>query len=76
MLHERLLEQTAPSRTLTEAALHYPLANPAVAATLPGASSLEQLRLNAAAAASAPLTPAELAAVRAASKSNRYAQHR
>ncbi|KWX85683.1 oxidoreductase [Paenibacillus riograndensis] len=76
LLHEHLLEQTGPSRTLTEAALHYPLANPAVAAVIPGASSLEQLRLNAAAAASAPLTPAELAAFRAASKSNRYAQHR
>lgn len=76
LLHEHLLEQTGPSRTLTEAALHYPLANPAVAAVIPGASSLEQLRLNAAAAASAPLTPAELAAFRAASKNNRYAQHR
>ncbi|KWX81176.1 oxidoreductase [Paenibacillus riograndensis] len=76
LLHEHLLERTGPSRTLTEAALHYPLANPAVAAVIPGASSLEQLRLNAAAAASAPLTPAELAAFRAASKSNRYAQHR
>ncbi|WP_019913135.1 aldo/keto reductase [Paenibacillus sp. HW567] len=75
-LHEQLLHQTSGSRTLTETALHYPLANPAVAAIIPGAGSLEQLRLNAAAAEAAPLSPAELAAVRAASKSNRYAQHR
>ncbi|WP_379154700.1 aldo/keto reductase [Paenibacillus sp. sgz5001063] len=76
VLHERLVQQTGTARTLTETALHYPLANPAVAAIIPGASSLEQLRRNAAAAASPPLTPAELAAIQHTSKSNRYAQHR
>ncbi|MGN7762950.1 aldo/keto reductase [Paenibacillus sp. 22594] len=75
-LHEQLMQQNSGSRTLTETALHYPLAHPAVAAIIPGASSLEQLRLNAAAVTAAPLSPAELAAVQAASKCNRYVQHR
>ncbi|MNF04384.1 Aldo/keto reductase family protein [compost metagenome] len=75
-LQDRLTQQAPASRTLTQTALHYPLSQPAVAAVIPGASSLEQLRLNIAAAEAAPLTAAEADAVRQASKASVYAAHR
>ncbi|KUP20538.1 aldo/keto reductase [Paenibacillus sp. DMB5] len=75
-LQDRLTQQAPPSRTLTQTALHYPLSQPAVAAVIPGASSLEQLRLNIAAAEAAPLTAAEADAVRQASKASVYTAHR
>lgn len=76
-LHEELTAQagTSGSRTLMQTALQYPLANPAVGTIIPGASSLEQLRSNIAAAAAAPLSPQELAAVQEASRPNRYTAH-
>lgn len=74
-LHEQLMQQSAGNRPLTETALHYPLAHPAVAAIIPGASSLEQLQLNIKAGKSAPLSPQELAAVRGISRANRYTVH-
>lgn len=74
--HERLLQLTSSSRTLTQTALRYPLAEPAVAAIIPGASSLQQLQINLSAAGAAPLSPEELEAVRNASKTGRYTQHR
>ncbi|WP_151733094.1 aldo/keto reductase ['Paenibacillus yunnanensis' Narsing Rao et al. 2020] len=75
-LHARLLEGCRAPRTLPQAALHYPLAAPAVAAVIAGASSTEQLRGNLAAIESPPLTPQELEALRAASPVNRYTAHR
>lgn len=75
VLHERLMQQSAGSRPLTQTALHYPLAHPAVAAIIPGASSIEQLRLNIAAATASPLSPQELEAVRDISQANQYTVH-
>lgn len=66
----------AADRPLNETALKYVLASPAVAAVVAGASSVEQLRANVAQAAGSPLTPEELAAVRAAVPANKYTQHR
>ncbi|UQZ35128.1 oxidoreductase [Paenibacillus sp. PK3_47] len=77
-LHEELTAQAGASgtRTLTQTALQYPLSHPAVATIIPGASSLEQLRSNIAAAAASPLTPQEREAVQAISRPNRYTAHR
>lgn len=69
------MSQTTLTRTLTQTALQYPLADPAVAAIIPGASSLEQLRQNIAAARSQPLSALELEAVRETSKAGRYTLH-
>jgi aryl-alcohol dehydrogenase-like predicted oxidoreductase len=74
-LHKQLMRQTSITRTLTQTALQYPLADPAVAAIIPGASSLAQLRQNIASATSPPLSALELEAVRKASKAGRYTLH-
>lgn len=74
-LHKQLMRQTSLTRTLTQTALQYPLADPAVAAIIPGASSLAQLRQNIASATSPPLSALELEAVRKASKAGRYTLH-
>ncbi|MEJ8307216.1 aldo/keto reductase [Saccharibacillus sacchari] len=66
----------AADRPLVETALRYPLANPAVACVLAGASTSEQLRSNVAAASHSPLNDAELEAIRSAVPANVYAQHR
>lgn len=66
----------AADRLLTETALRYPLANPAVACVLAGASTSEQLRANVASASRSPLSSAELADIRSAVPANVYAQHR
>ncbi|GIP39431.1 putative oxidoreductase YqkF [Paenibacillus sp. J31TS4] len=75
LLRERLAE-AAGSRGLAHAALRYPLAHPAVAAVIPGASSRGQLGQNAAAADAEPLTDQELEAIRRLSRANRYTAHR
>lgn len=75
-LRERLEKLTGEGRGLTELAIRYSLSDPAVAAVVPGASSREQLLRNLAAADAPPLTPAEIEAVRLASKANVYAAHR
>lgn len=72
----RLLELTGDPRTLTQAAIRYALADPSVATAIPGARTLEQLQANVSAAAAAPLTAEEAAAIRAVTKANRYAAHR
>lgn len=74
-LHDQLMRQTTLTRTLTQTALHYPLSDPAVAAIIPGASSLAQLRQNIASVTSPPLSSLELEAVRKASKAGRYTVH-
>lgn len=74
-LHKRLSSEAVLTRHLTQTALQYPLADPAVAAVIPGASSLAQLQQNVAAACSPPLSAPELAAVRKHSKAGRYTLH-
>ncbi|MFC5652233.1 aldo/keto reductase [Paenibacillus solisilvae] len=74
-LLERLKEQTGESRTLTQAALQYPLADPTVAVIIPGASSIEQLRQNVSAAANTPLSLKEREAIRGVSRAHSYTLH-
>jgi Predicted oxidoreductases (related to aryl-alcohol dehydrogenases) len=75
-VRRRLLELCGNGRTLAQTAIRYALADPAVATVIPGASSLEQLRLNLSAASAPPLTEEEVAAIRAVTRVNRYEQHR
>jgi aryl-alcohol dehydrogenase-like predicted oxidoreductase len=75
-VRRRLLELCGNGRTLAQTAIRYALADPAVATVIPGASSLEQLRLNLSAATAPPLTEEEVAAIRAVTRANRYEQHR
>ena len=75
-VRRRLLELCGNGRTLVQTAIRYALAGPAVATVIPGASSLEQLRLNLSAASAPPLAEEELAAIRAVTRANRYEQHR
>lgn len=74
-LHDRLMQETTPSRNLAQTALQYPLANPTVAVIIPGASSLEQLESNVKAADVAPLSTEEMDVIRGISKVNRYTLH-
>lgn len=74
-LHDRLMQETNPSRNLAQTALQYPLANPTVAVIIPGASSLEQLESNVKAADVAPLSVEEMEIIRGISKANRYTLH-
>ena len=66
----------AAGRTPAQTALRFALAAPAVAAVIPGASSVAQLHDNVAAAAGTPLGDGEAAALRAAAPAQRYAAHR
>lgn len=75
-LRAKLKQISAGKRSLTHTALRYCLDEPTVAVTLAGASSIEQLRDNAAACRAPQLTPDERAAIQAASKANVYTQHR
>ncbi|MFC6333362.1 aldo/keto reductase [Paenibacillus septentrionalis] len=63
-------------QNLTQLAIRYSLSHPAVAAAIPGARTLEQLKQNAAAAAMPPLTSDQIAFIRAISKANVYTAHR
>lgn len=75
-LRRRLLELAGDTRTLAQTAIRYALSDPAVGVVIPGASSIEQLRLNVSAAAAAPLTAEEREAFRAVTRANQYAAHR
>jgi len=75
-LRDVLLEMGEGSRDLAHTAIRYALANPAVAAVIPGASSLEQLLHNIAASEALQLSPAELETIKRLSKENRFEQHR
>lgn len=66
----------ANRRSFTEAALQYNLANPAVAAVVAGASSIKQLKENANAVKSKPLTNQEIAAIQETVKLSVYKEHR
>jgi aryl-alcohol dehydrogenase-like predicted oxidoreductase len=71
-----LKEGAAPSRLLTEAALQYNLAHPAVAAIVAGASSPKQLKENVDAVKSQPLNLEELSLIQKLSKPTFYGDHR
>lgn len=71
-----LKEKVAAARSLTEVALQYNLANPAVASIVAGASSPEQIRSNADAVRSRSLTAEEIAVIQKLSKAATYKEHR
>lgn len=71
-----LKEKVASSRSFTEIALHYNLANPAVTSVIAGASSPEQLKRNAHAVRSQVLTEEELMIIRELTKATIYSEHR
>ncbi len=64
--------KTAGSRSFAEVALHYNLANPAVASVVAGASSVEQIRSNAKAVRSRPLTADEVEMIKELTKASTY----
>ncbi|WP_144547579.1 aldo/keto reductase [Bacillus sp. X1(2014)] len=72
MLKERL----ADSRSFTEIALQYNLANPVVASVVTGASSPEQVRSNVNAVRSQPLSAEEVSLIRELTKVSIYKEHR
>jgi aryl-alcohol dehydrogenase-like predicted oxidoreductase len=71
-----LKEKLAASRSFTEVALQYNLANPAVSSVVAGASSPEQIRSNAAAVNSRPLTPKDITLIKEFTKASIYLEHR
>jgi aryl-alcohol dehydrogenase-like predicted oxidoreductase len=71
-----LKDKLASSRSLAEVAIQYNLAQPAVASIVAGASSPEQIKENARAASSQPLSPEEIKLIRLLTKANKYDQHR
>jgi aryl-alcohol dehydrogenase-like predicted oxidoreductase len=71
-----LKEKLASTRSFTEVALQYNLANPAVASVVAGASSPEQIRINATAVNSIPLTPEEIVLIKEITKASKYQEHR
>ncbi|NHC42956.1 aldo/keto reductase [Bacillus sp. MM2020_1] len=71
-----LKEKLAPSRPFTEIALQYNLVNPAVASVVAGVSSPEQIRSNAKAARSQPLSEKEVSVIRELTKAGIYKEHR
>lgn len=71
-----LKEKVAPFRSFTEVALQYNLANPAVASVVAGASSPEQIRSNAKAVKSKPLSDEEITFIKELTKTNVYQEHR
>lgn len=71
-----LKEKVAASRSFTEIAVQYNLAQPAIAAVVVGASSAEQVRANAKAVQSASLSTEEINFIQAITKANHYLEHR
>lgn len=71
-----LKEKVASSRSFTEIALQYNLANPAVTSVIAGASSPEQIKRNANAVRSQVLTEEELMMLRELTKATIYNEHR
>jgi aryl-alcohol dehydrogenase-like predicted oxidoreductase len=71
-----LKEKVAASRSFTEVALQYNLANPAVASVVVGASSPEQIRRNASAVKSQPLSDKEVAVIKELTKASIYKENR
>ncbi len=70
------LEEVGGDRDLSHLAIRYALAHAAVACTIPGASSLEQLRHNLAAGKKEELSPQDIQSIQAISRANQYEAHR
>lgn len=75
-LRRKLQELETPDRSLTQLAIRYSLAHPAVAVVIPGVSSREQLLQNLAAADVPELSAEEVDLIRSVSKANQYTLHR
>ncbi|MCY9656514.1 aldo/keto reductase [Paenibacillus chondroitinus] len=76
-LYPKLLDSAnVNGRSLSQLAIRYVLSHPAVAVTIPGASSLEQLLENIAVAEAPPLRDEEIILLQKLTRSNRYEQHR
>ncbi|WHY84522.1 aldo/keto reductase [Neobacillus novalis] len=71
-----LKEKVARTRSFTEVPLQYNLANPVVASVIAGASSPEQIRSNAEAVRSQPLSDEEVAVIKELTKASIYKEHR
>ncbi|MBT2721692.1 MULTISPECIES: aldo/keto reductase [unclassified Bacillus (in: firmicutes)] len=71
-----LKEKVAATRSFTEIALQYNLAHPVVASVVAGASSPEQIRSNAKAVRSQPLSEEEVSVIRELTKAGIYKEHR
>ncbi|TCN22967.1 aldo/keto reductase [Mesobacillus foraminis] len=71
-----LKEKVASARALEEVALQYNLANPAVASVVTGSSTVEQVRANARAVNSEPLTSEQVSLIHALTKASQYQEHR
>ncbi|MGD6831374.1 aldo/keto reductase [Sutcliffiella halmapala] len=72
----RKLHDTIHDRPLQSVALHYCLAHPTVAAVVPGASSVEQVRANISAMEYPPLTESEMGKLKPFLKQSHYDSHR
>jgi aryl-alcohol dehydrogenase-like predicted oxidoreductase len=70
------LRQFPHDGSMAQTAIRYALAHPAVAAAIPGASTLQQLQINVQSAQLPPLTDEQLRRLRMISKENVYAEHR
>ncbi|WP_201008498.1 aldo/keto reductase [Paenibacillus glycanilyticus] len=75
-LRSQLEQLTSEGRSLSQLAIRYSLSHPAVAVTIPGASSREQLLQNISAADISPLTEEEVQLIRRLSKAGVYKVHR
>ncbi|GGG14676.1 aldo/keto reductase [Paenibacillus abyssi] len=75
-LLDQLHNLTGSTRDIAHFALRYPLYHPAVAAAIPGASSLNQLLHNIASFGSERLTMDEYEKIRQISRPNQYTLHR
>lgn len=75
-VREGLSARSDDTRSAAHLALRYPLAHPAVAAVIPGASRLEQLLENTAAGTLPDLTPEELTGIQRLAPAHRYQAHR
>lgn len=71
-----LLQEKLSPRKLNETALQYVLAEPSVAAVIPGASSVEQLRVNCQAIQSDVLSSEEIQLLQLLTKTSVYQLHR
>ncbi len=61
---------------MTEISLQFNLANPVIASVIAGASSVEQIRSNAKAVKSAPLSKEEVQMIQSLTKADSYQEHR
>lgn len=70
------LEEVGRDTDVSHLAIRYALAHAAVACTIPGASSLEQLLHNLAAGNKDELSPQDIQSIQAISRANQYEAHR